>query len=88
VLVLLTELVVCLLVHQPIEILGILNDNLEDPAVLLSLVVDNSGVSLDVLVVGSDLSGNWGVDIGCGLHRLNTTDTISLGETSTDISNI
>ena len=87
-LVLFTELRVGFLVHQAVEVLGILNVNLEDPAVLLSLVVDKSGVSLNILVVSCDLSGNWGVDICRSLHRLNAADTVSLDETGTDISNI
>jgi hypothetical protein len=88
VLVLLEVLGVCLLVHELFDILGVLDADLEDPTVILGLGVDDGGITLDVLVVGKDLTGHGGIDIGGGLHRLNTADTVSLGEAGADLSDL
>lgn len=88
VLVLLEVLGVGLLIHELFDILGVLDANLEDPTVLLGLGVDDGGITLDVLVVSKDLTGHGGIDIGGGLHRLNTADTVSLGEAGADLSDL
>ena len=88
VLVLLNILGIGLLVHKLLNVLGILDADLEDPTVLLGLGVDDGGIALDVLVVGKDLTGHGGVDIGGSLNRLNTADTVSLGETCADLSDL
>jgi len=82
------ELGVGLLVHETVEVGGRLNLDLEDPAIGLSLVVDDSGIGLDVLVVGSDHASHRGVDISRSLHRLNTTNAVTLAELSANLSNI
>lgn len=88
VLVLLDVLGVGLLVHELLNILGILDADLKDPTVFLGFGIDDGGVALDVLVVGKDFTGHGGVNISGGLHRLNTADTISLGEAGADLSNL
>ena len=77
-----------LLVHKAVEVGGRVYDHLEDPTVRLSLVVDDSGVAFDVLVVGSDHACHWSVHVGSCLHGLNAANSVSLVELSTDISNI
>ena len=87
-LVLIAVLGIGLLVHQLFELRGVLETDLEDPAVLLSLVVDEGGISLHVLVVSGNLSSNGGVDVGGSLDRLNTADTITLNEAGANLSDI
>lgn len=82
------ELGVGLLVHETVEVGGRLNLDLEDPAIGLSLVVDDSGIGLDVLVVGSDHSGHGGINVSSCLHRLDSADTVSLVELGAYLSDI
>ncbi len=66
--VLLAVLSVGLLVHQLLDVLGVLHAHLEHPSVLFSLVVDDGRIALDILVVCCDLSCDWGVHVGCCLN--------------------
>ena len=42
------------------------------------LLLANWSIALDFLVVQKDLAGDWGVDIGCSVHRVDTADAVSL----------
>jgi hypothetical protein len=88
VLVLLDVLSICLGIHELVDILGILDKDLENPAVILGLSIDNGGVALDVLVVLKDLAGHRGVDIGGSLHRLDTADAVSLGKAGANLGDL
>ena len=88
VLVLLDKLGIGLLVHELLDVLGVLDADLEDPAIILGLAVDQGGVALNVLVVGDNFSGHGGVDVGGSLHRLNATDAVSLEEAGADLSDL
>ncbi|TNV76307.1 hypothetical protein FGO68_gene391 [Halteria grandinella] len=81
-------LLVLLLVHELINLTGVFDPHLEDPAVSLGLVVHDGGVCLHVLVVGGDGSGDGCIHIGGGLYALNAADTVSLEELSADLSDI
>ena len=87
-LVLLDILGISLSVHELLDVLGILDEDLEDPAVILGLSIDNRGIALDVLVVLKDLACHWCIDIGGSLDRLDTADTISLGKASANLSDL
>lgn len=87
-LVLIAILLVGLLVHELVDVGLVLNLDLDDPAVLLGFVVDEGGVGLHVLVVGSDHAGDWGVHISCSLDRLDTADAVSLHESCADLSQV
>ena len=87
-LVLLDILSICLSVHEFIDVLGILDEDLEDPAVILGLGIDNRGIALDVLVVLNDLAGHWCVDIGGSLDRLDTADTVSLDKAGANLGDL
>ena len=88
VLVLLDILSICLSVHKFIDVLGILDEDLEDPAVILGLGIDNGGIGLDVLVVLNDLAGHWCVDVGGSLDRLDTADTVSLDKAGANLGDL
>ena len=87
-LVLLAELSVGLLVHEVREVSVVLDSDLDDPAVLLGLVVDEGGVSLHVLVVSSHSACDGGVDVSGGLHALNAHDAVALGEAGADVGQV
>ena len=87
-LVLLDILSISLSVHELLDILGILDEDLEDPAVILGLGIDNGGIALDVLVVLKDLAGHWCVDIGGSLDRLDAADTVSLSKAGANLGNL
>ena len=84
----LAELDVLLLVHECLEVVLASHGDLEQPAVLLGLVIDECGLSLNVLVVCDDLAGDWGVDIGRGLDGLNADDSVALLEDSADLRDV
>lgn len=86
--VLVAVLLVLLLVHELIDLAGVLDPHLEDPAVSLGLVVHDGGVCLHVLVVGGDGAGDGCVHIGGGLHALNAADAVSLEKLSADLSDV
>ena len=88
VLVLFAELFVGLFVHKIVEVGGVLDANLKDPAVFLGLVVNQGGVAFHILVVGGDFSCYWGVDVCCGLDTLDADDSVSLGEACSYICKI
>ena len=80
VLVLFAVLLVGLIVHELLEVAGVLHVDLEHPAVALGFVVDERGVALDVLVVGGDLAGDGRVDVSGRLHGLDAADAVALQE--------
>ena len=88
VLVLFDVLSICLGIHELVDVLGVLNKDLENPAVILGLGIYNGGIGLDVLVVLKDLAGHRGVDIGGSLHRLDTAYAVSLGKAGANLGDL
>ena len=79
---------ICLSVHEFIDVLGILDEDFEDPTIILGLGIDYGGIGLDVLVVLNDLAGHWCVDVGGSLDRLDTADTVSLDKAGANLGDL
>ena len=79
---------ICLSVHEFIDVLGILDEDFEEPTIILGLGIDNGGIGLDVLVVLNDLAGHWCVDVGGSLDRLDTADTVSLDKAGANLGDL